>query len=165
MRTAPHFFGQPCVLNETQGFAILLMIRFSIFLLRTSLAHQAIFDRIEIANDPGDELSVAPTFKTPYDKILDPFKDDLLAINSAILSKSERIQYFIDKAKDHIHEFFGCGQYYGQNKSPYLNDSNFFESNSSSKDFLVGHMTLTSNTLTVRAGNYFLTYGFLVRCK
>ena len=30
-----------------------------------------------------------------------------------------------DKAKGHIHDFFGCGPNLGQNKNPYSNESDF----------------------------------------
>lgn len=43
-----------------------------------------------------------------------------------------------DKAKGHIHDFFGCGPNLGQNKNPYSNESDFFNPNSSSKDLMVG---------------------------
>ena len=42
-----------------------------------------------------------------------------------------------DKAKGHIHDFFGCGPNLGQNKNPYSNESDFFNPNSSSKDLMV----------------------------
>ena len=42
-----------------------------------------------------------------------------------------------DKAKGHIHDFFGCSPNLEQNKNPYSNESDFFNPNSSSKDLMV----------------------------
>lgn len=43
-----------------------------------------------------------------------------------------------DKAKGHIHDFFGCSPNLEQNKNPYSNESDYFNPNSSSKDLMVG---------------------------
>lgn len=51
-----------------------------------------------------------------------------------------------DKAKGHIHDFFGCVPNLGQNKNPYSNESDFFNPNSSSKDLMVELAGLYSNT-------------------
>ena len=45
---------------------------------------------------------------------------------------------FADKAKGHIHDFFGCSPNLEQNKNPYSNESDYFNPNSSSKDLMVG---------------------------
>ena len=56
-----------------------------------------------------------------------------------------------DKAKGHIHDFFGCSPNLEQNKNPYSNESDFFNPNSSSKDLLVearGVEPLSESNLT-----------------
>ena len=63
--------------------------------------------------------------------------DDIARINHAKSSDSDRLADAIEKAVRHIQTFFGCGAYFGQNKSSYPNESNFFDSKSSSKNFLV----------------------------
>ena len=52
--------------------------------------------------------------------------------------KPEAVDGLADKAKGHIHDFFGCGPNLGQNKNPYSNEPDFFNPNSSSKDLMVG---------------------------
>ena len=42
-----------------------------------------------------------------------------------------------DKAKGHIHDFFGCSPNLEQNKNPCSNESDYFNPNSSSKDLMV----------------------------
>ncbi len=89
-----------------------------------------------ISNGPEDEFGVKLTFKAPYDQILDPIKEDLSQINTALKRKPEAVDGLADKAKGHIHDFFGCGPNLGQNKNPYSNESDFFNPNSSSKDLM-----------------------------
>ena len=101
------------------------------------LMNQAIFEKFYISNGPEDEFDVKVTFKAPYDQIIDPIKEDISKINTAIRNKSERVEKLIEIAKGHIHDFFGCGPDLGQNKNPYSNESDFFNPNSSSKDLLV----------------------------
>ena len=101
------------------------------------MMNQAIFEKFYISNGPEDEFGVKLTFKAPYDQILDPIKDDLSEINTAIKHKPEAVDRLAVKAKGHIHDFFGCGPNLGQNKNPYSNKSDFFNPNSSSKDLLV----------------------------
>ena len=96
--------------------------------------NQAIFEKFYISNGPEDEFGVKLTFKAPYDQILDPIKEDLSQINTALKRKPEAVDGLADKAKGHIHDFFGCGPNLGQNKNPYSNESDFFNPNSSSKD-------------------------------
>ncbi len=101
------------------------------------LMNQAIFEKFYISNGPEDEFGVKLTFKAPYDQILDPIKEDLSQINTALKRKPEAVDGLADKAKGHIHDFFGCGPNLGQNKNPYSNESDFFNPNSSSKDLMV----------------------------
>lgn len=103
------------------------------------LMNQAIFEKFYISNGPEDEFGVKLTFKAPYDQILDPIKEDLSQINTALKRKPEAVDGLADKAKGHIHDFFGCGPNLGQNKNPYSNESDFFNPNSSSKDLLAGN--------------------------
>lgn len=113
--------------------------------------NQAIFEKFYISNGPEDEFGVKLTFKAPYDQILDPIKEDLSQINTALKRKPEAVDGLADKAKDHIHDFFGCGHNLGQNKNPYSNESDFFNPNSSSKDLLVearGVEPLSENLFT-----------------
>ena len=118
------------------------------------LMNQAIFEKFYISNGPEDEFGVKLTFKAPYDQILDPIKEDLSQINTALKRKPEAVDGLADKAKGHIHDFFGCGPNLGQNKNPYSNESDFFNPNSSSKDLMVEHRgfePLTSTMRTLRA--------------
>ena len=52
--------------------------------------------------------------------------------------KPEAVDGLADKAKGHIHDFFGCSPNLEQNKNPYSNESDYFNPNSSSKDLMVG---------------------------
>ena len=63
------------------------------------LMNQAIFEKFYISNGPEDEFDVKVTFKAPYDQILDPIKEDLLKINTAVRNKSERIEKLIEIVK------------------------------------------------------------------
>ena len=99
---------------------------------------RSIFEKFYISNGPEDEFGVKLTFKAPYDQILDPIKEDLSQINTALKRKPEAVDGLADKAKGHIHDFFGCGPNLGQNKNPYSNEPDFFNPNSSSKDLMVG---------------------------
>ena len=101
------------------------------------LMNQAIFEKFYISNGPEDEFGVKLTFKAPYDQILDPIKEDLSQINTALKRKPEAVDGLADKTKGHIHDFFECGPNLGQNKNPYSNESDFFNPNSSSKDLMV----------------------------
>ena len=87
--------------------------------------NRAIFEKFYISNGPEDEFGVKLTFKVPYDQILAPMIDDISKINTAIKSKPEAVDVLADKAKGHIHDFFGCGPDLGQNKNPYSNESDY----------------------------------------
>ena len=52
-----------------------------------------------------------------------------------------------DKAKGHIHDFFGCSPNLEQNKNPYSNESDFLNPNNSSKDLMVDLTGLEPVTL------------------
>ena len=113
------------------------------------LMNQAIFEKFYISNGPEDEFGVKLTFKDPYDQILDPIKEDLSQINTALKRKPEAVDGLADKAKGHIHDFFGCGPNLGQNKNPYSNESDFFNPNSSSKDLMVGLSEINSKNYNI----------------
>lgn len=108
-----------------------------------------IFEKFYISNGPEDEFGVKLTFKAPYDQILDPIKEDLSQINTALKRKPEAVDGLADKAKGHIHDFFGCGTNLGQNKNPYSNESDFFNPNSSSKDLMEYRNTIDAKQIRI----------------
>ena len=118
------------------------------------LMNQAIFDKFYISNNPEEDFGIDPTFRAPYDLMLDPIKEDISQINIAIKRKRENVEKLIRKAKGHIQEFLGCGLSAidnPSNMSTYSNDGYFFRHNSSSKVLLVepGRIELPSkNTST-----------------
>ncbi len=106
------------------------------------LMNQAIFEKFYISNGGEEGFSIRATFKAPFDQVIDPFKDEISQINSALRNQSSKLAKLIDIAKDHIREYFGCGLFALNNSTnmiTYTNDSNFFEPNSSSKVLLVEH--------------------------
>ena len=108
--------------------------------LLTMVQNQAIFDKFYISNGEGVEFKVDATFKAPFNQILEPLKDDIARINSAMRNHSDKLNHFIDIAKGHIQELFGCGLNAVNSSTLYetsSNDSNFFKANSSSNVFLV----------------------------
>ena len=97
------------------------------------LLNQAIFKGFYIYNEGDIKAELAE----PFDQIIPPIMDDIARISHAKSCDNDRLSEAIEKAVRHIQTFFGCGAFDGQNKSPYPNESNFFDSKSSSKDFLV----------------------------
>ena len=57
--------------------------------MNPSPVNQAIFDKFYISNNPEEDFGIDPTFKAPYDLMLDPIKEDISQINIAIKRKSE----------------------------------------------------------------------------
>ena len=62
--------------------------------------------------------------------------DDIARVNHAKSCDTNCLVEAVEKAKGHIQTLFGCGPSFGYNKSPYPNESNFFDSKSLNKDFL-----------------------------
>ena len=98
------------------------------------LLNQAIFKRFLIFN--GDEMKIDPELSEPFEQFLSPIKDDLAVANRVKNTNPERFSDTIKSAKRHIHEYFGCGASRHAIQT-YSDSPNFFEPNSSSKDFLV----------------------------
>ena len=91
-------------------------------------------------NDVDHEFDVEFSFKPPFDKMLEPIKEDISKINSAIRNHSSKLEKFIDIAKGHIQDFLECGLSDVDNPSNMTTHSNngyFFRHNSSSKELLV----------------------------
>ena len=104
------------------------------------LMNQAIFNKFYIVNDVDHEFDVEFSFKPPFDKMLEPIKEDISKINSAIRNHSSKLEKFIDIAKGHIQDFLECGLSDVDNPSNMTTHSNngyFFRHNSSSKELLV----------------------------
>lgn len=115
------------------------------------LLNQAIFKRFLIYN--GDEMKVNPELSEPFEQFINPIKDDLAVANRVKHTNPEKLSDTIKNAKRHIHEHFGCGASRHAIQT-YSDSPNFFEPNSSSKDFLVeteGFEPLTSRMRTERS--------------
>ncbi|MBM6775748.1 hypothetical protein H7U34_00400 [Collinsella tanakaei] len=98
-----------------------------------------------MSNAEDDELKIEPQFRAPYDQILEPIKDDLAKINRTKQTMSDRLQQLNETAKGHIQAIFGCGLNADNNSNFIENTSNqskFFGQISSSKNILVGLMTV-----------------------
>ena len=98
------------------------------------LLNQAIFKRFLIYN--GDEMKIDPELSEPFEQFLNPIRDDLAVASRVKHTNPERLSDTIKNAKRHIHEYFGCGASRHAIQT-YSDSPNFFEPNSSSKDFLV----------------------------
>ena len=104
------------------------------------LMNQAIFEKFYIVNDSDHDFDIEFSFKPPFDQMMEPVKEDIAKINSAIRNQSSKLGKYIDMAKGHIQEFLECGLSDVENPSNMStcsNDSNFFEHKSSSKVLLV----------------------------
>ncbi len=97
------------------------------------LLNQAIFKGFYIYNEDTVKAELAE----PFDQILSPIVDDIARVNHAKSCNTNCLAEAVEKAKGHIQTIFGCGSSFGQNKSPYPNESNFFDTESLNKDFLV----------------------------
>ena len=97
------------------------------------LLNQAIFKGFYIYNEDTIKAELAE----PFDQILPPIMDDIARVNHAKSCNTNCLAEAVEKAKGHIQTIFGCGSSFGHNKSPYPNESNFFDSESLNKDFLV----------------------------
>ena len=116
------------------------------------LLNQAIFDKFLIENEPDGDVRVEAKLKAPFDQILEPIKEDIAMINRAKQNASDHLSEYIEIAKRRIRDFFGCGLDFEQNKSSYSTNSNFFESKSSSKNFLVDDTGLEPVTSRTSSG-------------
>ena len=83
------------------------------------------------------EDTVQAELAEPFAPILPPIMDDIGRVNHAKSCNTNCLAEAVEKAKGHIQTIFGCGSSFGHNKSPYPNESNFFDSESLNKDFLV----------------------------
>lgn len=107
---------------------------------------QAIFKGFYIYND----APIVPELTEPFDKIIPAIKSDIAKINSARVSTSNYLAETIKKAKCHIQRCFECGTLPDYNESPYSNESIFFGSKSSNKDFLVERAGIKPATSAMR---------------
>ena len=117
------------------------------------LLNQAIFKGFYIHSDSLITAELAE----PYDQILPKVKDDIATVNSAKKSAAHNLNEIVEDAKRHIQILFGCGVS-DDEKSPYPTESNFFDSKSSNKDFLVetkGFEPSTSRMRTERSPGSF----------
>lgn len=102
------------------------------------LMNQAIFDKFYIISNDEVELDIEFSFRPPFDKLLEPIKDDIAQINKN--KSSNRIGNALTIAKGHIQEFLECGLSdvdNPSNMSTYSNDGYFFRHKSLSKVLLV----------------------------
>ena len=100
--------------------------------------NQAIFEKFFIISNDEVDLDIEFSFRPPFDKLLEPIKDDIARINKN--KSSNRIGNFLAIAKGHIQEFLECGLSDVENPSnmsTYSNDGYFFRHNSLSKVLLV----------------------------
>ena len=109
------------------------------------LLNQAIFKGFYIYNEDTVKAELAE----PFDQILSPIMDDIARVNHAKSCDTNCLVEAVEKAKGHIQTLFGCGPSFGYNKSPYPNESNFFDSKSLNKDFLVESGGLEPSTFRV----------------
>ena len=86
----------------------------------------------------------------PFDQISAPIIDDIARIHHARFCDNGRLTEAIEKAVRHIQTIFGCGASFWQKKNPYPNESNCFDSKSSSKDYLVDPKGLEPSTSALR---------------
>ena len=102
------------------------------------LMNQAIFEKFYIISNDEVELDIEFSFRPPFDKLLEPIKDDIAQINKN--KSSNRIGNALTIAKGHIQEFLECGLSdvdNPSNMSTYSNDGYFFRHKSLSKVLLV----------------------------
>ena len=112
------------------------------------LMNQAIFEKFYIISNDEVELDIEFSFRPPFDKLLEPIKDDIAQINKN--KSSNRIGNALTIAKGHIQEFLECGLSdvdNPSNMSTYSNDGYFFRHNSLSKVLLVEHNPENPNTV------------------
>ena len=102
------------------------------------LMNQAIFNKIYIISNDEIDLDTKISFRPPFDKIIDPIKEDIAQINKN--TNTDRASTSLEKARGHIQEFLECGLSDVDNPSnisTYPNNENFFSHNSLSKALLV----------------------------
>ncbi len=102
------------------------------------LMNQAIFNKIYIISNEEIDLDTEISFRPPFDKKIDPIKEDIAQINRN--TNTDRASTSLEKAKGHIQEYLECGLSDVDNPSNILTHSNngyFFSHNSLSKALLV----------------------------
>ena len=103
-----------------------------------SCSDMGIFEKFYIISNDEVELDIEFSFRPPFDKLLEPIKDDIAQINKN--KSSNRIGNALTIAKGHIQEFLECGLSDAENPSnmsTYSNDGYFFRHKSLSKVLLV----------------------------
>jgi len=103
-----------------------------------SCSDMGIFEKFYIISNDEVELDIEFSFRPPFDKLLEPIKDDIAQINKN--KSSNRIGNALTIAKGHIQEFLECGLSdvdNPSNMSTYSNDGYFFRHKSLSKVLLV----------------------------
>ena len=111
-----------------------------------SCSDMGIFEKFYIISNDEVELDIEFSFRPPFDKLLEPIKDDIAQINKN--KSSNRIGNALTIAKGHIQEFLECGLSdvdNPSNMSTYSNDGYFFRHKSLSKVLLVDLSQLYSN--------------------
>ena len=101
------------------------------------LMNQAIFDKFYIISNDEIDLDVELSFKPPFDKMIEPIKEDIAQINRN--TNTDKTSSNLAKAKGHIQEFLECDLSDVDNPSnisTYPNNENFFSHNSLSKALL-----------------------------
>ncbi len=102
------------------------------------LMNQAIFNKIYIISNEEIDLDTEISFRPPFDKKIDPIKEDIAQINRN--TNTDRASTSLEKAKGHIQEYLECGLSDVDNPSnisTYPNNEKFFSHNSLSKALLV----------------------------
>ena len=115
------------------------------------LMNQAIFDKIYIISNDEIDLDTEVSFRPPFDKVIDPIKEDIAQINRN--TNTDRTNTSLEKAKGHIQEFLECGLSDVDNPSnisTYPNNEKFFGHNSLSKALLVDLKRLELSTSRMR---------------
>jgi len=118
------------------------------------LMNQAIFEKFYIISNDEVELDIEFSFRPPFDKLLEPIKDDIARINKN--NSLNRLGNALTIAKGHIQEFLECGLSDAENPSnmsTYSNDGYYFRHNSLSKVLLVELTAKLSNSIVSSASS------------
>ena len=108
------------------------------------LMNQAIFDKIYIISNDEIDLDTEVSFRPPFDKVIDPIKEDIAQINRN--TNTDRTNTSLEKAKGH-----GLSDVDNpSNISTYPNNEKFFGHNSLSKALLVDLKRLELSTSRMR---------------
>lgn len=111
------------------------------------MMNQALFSRFLVMNGEDGEFSIQTEYNPPFDQILKPVEQQFVQVNCAKRWHHERLAEFVNIAKRHIRDYFGCGA----SAISCPDYSNFFSLNSSSKNLLVeaaGVEPASESTLT-----------------